>query len=88
MMLSIQGAAMNILDDLWLGEVEQVVAAFEALPAPIRKPHTAKSGLVQLALLDHRARGTVKDDDALAQQAFKMFNSVRHQLGENEPPRN
>jgi hypothetical protein len=34
-------------------------------------------------LLDHRAHRAVNDDDALAQQALQMFNSVRHWFNTN-----
>ena len=52
----------------------------EVLAAPIREPRAAKGRLIQLVLLDHRAHRAVNDDDAFAQQTFKMFNSVRHWL--------
>ena len=70
-------------DDLRLREVEQIVATLEVLPVPVREPRAAKRRLVQLALLDHRAHRAVEDDDALAQQAFEMFNFVRHGLDAN-----
>jgi len=50
--------------------------------------HRAKRRLVQLVLLDHRAHRAVNDDDALAQQALQMFNSVRHRFQANLLPEN
>ena len=75
--------AMDVLDDRRLGDVQQVVEALEVLAAPVREPRAAKRRLIQLALLDHRAHRAVNDDDAFAQQAFKMFNPVRHRLAIN-----
>jgi len=71
---------VDVLDDRRLGDIQQVVEAFEVPAAPVGKPRAAKRRLIQLALLDHRAHRAVNDDDAFAQQAFQMFNSVRHGL--------
>ena len=62
---------MNVLDDLRLGEVQQIVVALEVLAVPILEPLAAKCRLVQLVLLDHRAHRAVEDDDAFAQQTLR-----------------
>ena len=75
--------AVDVFDDCRPGDVQQVVEAFKVPAAPVREPRAAKRRLIQLALLDHRAHRAVNDDDAFAQQAFQMFNSVRHELAVN-----
>ncbi len=75
--------AVDVLDDRRPGDIQQVVEAFEVPAVPIRETRAAKRRLIQLALLDHRAHRAVNDDDAFAQQAFQMFNSVRHWLSLN-----
>ena len=74
---------MNPLDDVRLRDVQEIVQTLEVFAAPVRETRAAKRRLVQLVLLDHRAHRAVNDDDALAQQALKMFDSVRHWLNAN-----
>ena len=50
-----------------LRQHQQVVAALE-VARPVLETLAAKRGFVQLVLLDHRAHGTVEDDDALGEQ--------------------
>jgi len=74
---------MDVLDDRRLGDVQQVVEALEIPAAPVREPRAAKRRLIQLALLDHRAIAPSMMTMPFAQQAFQMFNSVRHGLAIN-----
>ena len=66
---------MNAFDQLGLGEVEQVVVAFEVLP-PVAEVLAAIVRFGQLVLLDHRAHRTVDHDDAPAQELFEVFRPL------------
>ena len=71
---------MNALDDLRLRDVQEIVQTLEVLAAPVGETRAAKCRLIQLVLLHHCAHRAVNDDDAFAQKALEMFDSVRHRL--------
>ncbi len=58
---------MNIFDDSWLSDIEQIVVPFEVFP-PILEALTAKSCLTQPPLLDHCPHGSIKNHNALLEQ--------------------
>ncbi len=63
---------MDRLDDLRLGQVEQIIVPFRSRAQSLnRSPR--KPGFVQLVRLDHRAHRPVEDDDPLAQQALQFL---------------
>src|SRR5881409_135445 len=74
-------AAVNLLDDLGLRDVQQFVVALEILASPIPKALSAKLSLSQLVLLDDGAHRAIEDHDALAQEAFKLFCPATHVCG-------
>jgi hypothetical protein len=66
------GAGLEVLavkacDDIWSGENEQVVVAFE-VPGMILESLSPVSGLVQLVGLDHGPHRPVEDHDPFLQQ--------------------
>ncbi len=58
-----QVGLVNVLDDLRLGQRQQVVVALE-VARPVAEPFAAVAGLVELVALDHGAHGAVQDQDA------------------------
>ncbi len=71
---------MDPFDDVWLRDVQEIVQTLEVFAAPVGIARATEGRLVQLVLLDHRAHRAVNDDDALTQQALKMFDSARHRF--------
>jgi hypothetical protein len=65
----LQVFAVDALDDLGLGEHQQVVVALEVL-VPVLEAFAAVVGFAQLVALDHGAHRTVEDQDALLQEFF------------------
>ena len=59
---------MDVLDQLGLGQAEDVVVTFEITFVGGEK-HTPKVFLGQSLLLDHRAHGAIQHADALAAKA-------------------
>ncbi len=51
---------MNLFDDRWLRDIQQIVVTFEIL-CPVLEPFSPKGRLIQLSLLDHCPHGTVQD---------------------------
>jgi hypothetical protein len=70
---------MDGLDDLGLRQAEQVVVPLQIL-RPILEALPPKGRLVQLMGLDHGPHRAVEDDDALAQQAFKLPRPVQFSI--------
>ena len=68
--------AVDVLDDLRLGEVQQVVVALQ-VAGPVLEALAAKSRFVQMVALDHGAHGAIEDDDAFAQEAFECLRCVQ-----------
>ncbi len=66
---------MDGLDDLGLGQAQQVVVALQVL-RPVLEPLAAKGSFVQLVGLDHGPHRAVENDNALAQQALKRLRPV------------
>ena len=54
---------MNLLNDLRLGEAEEIVITLELLGV-IFESLASELGLVELVLLDHGSHGSVEDVDA------------------------
>jgi hypothetical protein len=66
---------MDVLDEARLGEHEQVVVAAD-VPPVIAESLATIIRLVELVLLDHRAHGTVQEDDALREQFLQALDSL------------
>ncbi len=62
---------MDILDDLGLGEHEEIIVAFHVVARPVGKAGTAIVGLLQFVALDHGAHGPVDNEDALGGGLFE-----------------
>ena len=58
---------VNLLDDLWLGEREQIVVPLQIV-GPVLKPFAAVVYFPQFVTLDHRPHRPVDDDDSFAQE--------------------
>ena len=63
--------AMNVCDDLWLRQDQEVVVAAQ-IAAPVSEARTAELRLGQTVPLDHRAHRTVEEDQALWQQLEQL----------------
>ena len=68
---------VDVGDDLWTCELEQLVVALEWLALPVCEARPAEIRLSELALLNHRAHRAVEDDDALTQQSGEQCGSGR-----------
>ena len=62
---------VNFLDDFWLGQKQEFVAALEVFPFPVREAGAAEILLTQLVALHHRAHGAIEHDDALAHERLE-----------------
>jgi hypothetical protein len=67
--------AVDIFDDLRLGEEQEFVVALEILALPIGETRTSKRGLIELETLDHGPHGAVEDDNPLAEQRLEGMNA-------------
>ena len=67
---------VDFLDDLGLGDVEQVIETLQIL-RPGGEPGAAIIGLGQLVPLNHRAHGPINDDDAFLQQPLQCLYPVQ-----------
>ena len=55
---------MNIPDNLWPGQAQQVVIALQ-IRRPVLEPFAPIISLIQLVALDHGAHGAIQKQDAL-----------------------
>jgi len=61
---------VDVLDDLWLGQHEEIVVALH-VARPIGEAGPAIVGFLELVTLDHGAHGAVDDEDALGGGLFE-----------------
>ena len=70
---------MNVAHDIGTRQYEDVVVALEiaAVIVETASGRSAKIGLAQLPLLDHRAPCAVENQDTFAQKARKLGGAIR-----------
>ena len=75
---------VDLLDQLRLGELEELEIALEVLRRVTRETLTAELLLGQLVALHHRAHGAVENDDALAQELLERMDGVGLHVGSSK----
>jgi len=66
---------MNLLDDLWPRDIQQIVISLKIF-APFPKALATIGRLLQLIGLDHRAHGTVDNDDPFPEESLQFRGSI------------
>ena len=71
--------AMDLSDDLGLGQLEEFEASLQVLALPIAKAIAAIIGFGEVITLDHGAHGAIENDDAFLEEGFEGVE--RHWAG-------
>src|SRR4051812_33153504 len=75
---SLEILAMDLLNDVRLGELKKFEAAFQVLAFPVSEPFSSIILLRQLPALNHRAHGAVENDDSLTEKGVDRVQPGSH----------